>query len=159
MPVPEPHLRASDADRAAVAASLGEHMAAGRITLAEYDERVARAYAARTFGDLAELTADLPGGTVPWPTPAAPAAAPRPAPVSLCGAGYRRHGGRNSSWQSWRSISLIVLAIWLVTSIGSGALLPFWPMWVIVPWGVMLLAGRLSGGHPGGHGNHPRLHS
>ena len=58
--MPEPHLRAADADRAAVAAVLGEHMAAGRLTLAEYDERLTRAYAARTFGELAELTADLP---------------------------------------------------------------------------------------------------
>ncbi|HEX7975282.1 MAG TPA: DUF1707 domain-containing protein [Anaerolineales bacterium] len=51
---PEPHLRAADTDRAAVATALGEHMSAGRLTLAEYDERVARAYAARTFGDLAD---------------------------------------------------------------------------------------------------------
>ncbi|MFL6094559.1 MAG: DUF1707 domain-containing protein, partial [Blastococcus sp.] len=58
--MPEPHLRAGDTDRAAVATVLGRHMADGRLTVAEYDERVARAYAARTYGDLAELTADLP---------------------------------------------------------------------------------------------------
>ena len=50
--MPEPHLRAADTDRAAVATVLGEHMAAGRLTVAEYDERLARAYAARTYGEL-----------------------------------------------------------------------------------------------------------
>ena len=58
--MPESHLRAADADRLAVATALGEHMSAGRLTLAEYDDRVASAYAARTLGELAELTADLP---------------------------------------------------------------------------------------------------
>ena len=50
--MPEPHLRAADADRTAVAELLGQHMAAGRLTVAEYEERLARAYASRTYGDL-----------------------------------------------------------------------------------------------------------
>ncbi len=58
--MPEPHLRAADADRAAVAAVLGQHMSAGRLTMDEYDERLARAYAAKTYGELAQITADLP---------------------------------------------------------------------------------------------------
>jgi uncharacterized protein DUF1707 len=49
--MPEPHLRASDADRAAVADVLGAHMSAGRLTVAEYDDRLARTYAARTYGN------------------------------------------------------------------------------------------------------------
>ena len=53
--MPEPHLRAADADRNAVADSLGRHMAAGRLTVAEYDDRLARVYAARTYGELAAL--------------------------------------------------------------------------------------------------------
>ena len=63
--MPEPHLRAADADRSAVAAVLGEHMAAGRLTVAEYEERLTRAYAAKTYGELAQLTTDLPGGAAP----------------------------------------------------------------------------------------------
>ena len=58
--MPEPHLRAADTDRAAVATVLGQHMSAGRLTVDEYDERLARAYAAKTYGELDELTADLP---------------------------------------------------------------------------------------------------
>lgn len=37
----------------------------GRLTQEEFNERVARAYQARTYGDLGELTADLPAGPIP----------------------------------------------------------------------------------------------
>jgi hypothetical protein len=52
-------LRASDADRENVVRLLREAHSDGRITLDEHGERVERAYAARTLGDLAELTGDL----------------------------------------------------------------------------------------------------
>ena len=53
-------LRASDDDRERVAAVLREHTAAGRLTLDELSDRMAAAYAARTLGELASLTVDLP---------------------------------------------------------------------------------------------------
>ena len=53
-------LRVSDADRDAVAAALREHFAQGRLTLDELDQRLGAAFAARTRGDLAPVTADLP---------------------------------------------------------------------------------------------------
>lgn len=53
-------MRASDADRDAVVAELGEHFQAGRLTVDELDERTGVALQARTFGELAPLTADLP---------------------------------------------------------------------------------------------------
>jgi hypothetical protein len=52
-------LRASDADRERVLAALTEAAADGRLTLGEHAERAEHAYAARTLGDLAALTADL----------------------------------------------------------------------------------------------------
>lgn len=55
-----PDLRASDADRDEAAAVLGGAMAAGRLTSAEYAERLDAVYAAKTLGDLAPLTRDLP---------------------------------------------------------------------------------------------------
>lgn len=54
-------VRASDADRDAVVERLRRALSQGRLTLAEFDERAAAAYAAKTHGDLAELTRDLPG--------------------------------------------------------------------------------------------------
>ena len=56
---PPRSLRASDADRERVVAVLADAAADGRLTLEEHAERVARAYSARTLGDLATLTADL----------------------------------------------------------------------------------------------------
>ena len=53
-------IRASDDDRNRVVAQLEAHTAAGRLTLPEFSERVDRALAARTHGDLADVTRDLP---------------------------------------------------------------------------------------------------
>jgi hypothetical protein len=53
-------LRASDADRDVVAAALGSAMAAGRLTSTEHAERLDAVYSAKTLGDLALLTKDLP---------------------------------------------------------------------------------------------------
>jgi hypothetical protein len=53
-------LRASDADRDRTAATLANAMAAGRLTTTEHAERLDATYAARTLGELALLTRDLP---------------------------------------------------------------------------------------------------
>jgi Domain of unknown function (DUF1707)/Cell wall-active antibiotics response 4TMS YvqF len=52
-------LRASDTDRDRVLALLAEAVSDGRLTPEEHSERVQRACAARTLGELAELTKDL----------------------------------------------------------------------------------------------------
>lgn len=59
---PATSLRASDAERADTVARLHEALGAGRLDLAETDERVAAAYAARHRHALADLVADLPAG-------------------------------------------------------------------------------------------------
>ena len=56
----DPRIRASDADRDRTAALLREHHAAGRLTADEFQERLDKAYAAKTLGELDELLADLP---------------------------------------------------------------------------------------------------
>lgn len=134
--MPEPHLRAADADRSAVASVLGEHMAAGRLTVAEYEERLTRAYAAKTYGELAELTTDLPGGAVP--------AAPSGSSVAAREERPARWGGDWGeadawAWRTWTSTAAIVITIWAITSLANWELLYFWPVWVIGPWGVVLL--------------------
>jgi hypothetical protein len=53
-------VRASDAEREAAARSLGAHLAAGRLTLDEFSERIDRAYRAQTLDELDALSADLP---------------------------------------------------------------------------------------------------
>jgi hypothetical protein len=59
--------RAGDADREAVAGMLRDAAAAGRIDLGELEERVDRAYRAKTYGDLNVLVADLPRQPGPLP--------------------------------------------------------------------------------------------
>src|SRR5260370_19481480 len=56
----DPRIRASDEDRDRVVSLLREHHAAGRLTAEEFNERLDKAYAAKTVGELDELMADLP---------------------------------------------------------------------------------------------------
>jgi len=57
---PDASLRVSDAERDQTLHVLGEHAAVGRLTLDELEERSSRALAAKTRGELATLTGDLP---------------------------------------------------------------------------------------------------
>jgi hypothetical protein len=59
-PADRRHLRVSDADREQTADLLRQAAGDGRITFDELDQRLEAAYAARTYGDLTEVTADLP---------------------------------------------------------------------------------------------------
>lgn len=52
-------MRASDADREKVAQVLQQAHGEGRLDLHELDERLAAVYAAKTYGELVPLTADL----------------------------------------------------------------------------------------------------
>jgi Domain of unknown function (DUF1707) len=63
-----PEVLASDADRESIAGRLSSAFAEGRLTSAEHADRVRAAYGARTLGELAGLTADLPGpgGDAGW---------------------------------------------------------------------------------------------
>lgn len=132
--MPEPHLRAADADRTAVAGVLGEHMAAGRLTVPEYEERLTRAYAAKTYGELAELTTDLPGG-VPAVSGGATSAGRAAEPAR-----WRDRSEADAwAWRSWASTAAIVVSIWAITSLATWQFLYFWPIWVIGPWGVVLI--------------------
>ncbi|WP_194915555.1 DUF1707 SHOCT-like domain-containing protein [Catenulispora rubra] len=56
----DPDMRAGDADRERLVEQLREHHAAGRLTLDEFDERMTKAYSAKTYGELRTLTRDLP---------------------------------------------------------------------------------------------------
>ena len=53
-------MRASDQDRESAAELLREAYVAGRLSREELDERAAAVYSATTWGELRDLTADLP---------------------------------------------------------------------------------------------------
>ena len=68
------HLRASHTDREQVIGTLKAAFVHGMVAKDEFDLRVSRAFASRTYAELAALTADLPAGLaaaqVPKPAPA-----------------------------------------------------------------------------------------
>lgn len=55
-----PGVRVGDSDRQAVVERLAEHFADGRLTMSEYDDRVAKAYGAVYRDDFRPLFVDLP---------------------------------------------------------------------------------------------------
>jgi Domain of unknown function (DUF1707) len=138
-----PDLRAADADRQAVADRLREALNEGRLDLGEYDERLQKAYAARTYGELDGLLTDLPAVTPPArqqlsTVPAAP------------GSRQRVSGRLLAIWGSWATTSFVCFTIWLLTSPGGYP----WPLWVAAPWGAVLLARTImafASGDPEGH--------
>lgn len=65
-------MRASDVDRDRAAEVLKTGFAAGRLTKDEYDEHLHWVYTARTHGDLAQVTSQLPGGGMALFMPSAP---------------------------------------------------------------------------------------
>ena len=64
-------MRAASTDRERAVDVLKAGFAEGRLTQEEYNFRMDRAYNAKTYGELAALTADLPAGAMPtvWPVP------------------------------------------------------------------------------------------
>lgn len=94
-------MRASDADRDTVVSVLRDAYAAGRLTLEEFHERTSAAYAGRTWGELRELTSDLPGapwigapGSGPDSVPSQAGVSSEPAKPGDLPPGERRFSGR-----------------------------------------------------------------
>jgi len=86
---------AASADRERAVGVLRAGFTEGRLTQDELDDRVARAYAARTYGQLWELTSDLPVGALPYPQfphGQAVMVTPEATPPASRSAGSRRSG-------------------------------------------------------------------
>ncbi|SNY51959.1 protein of unknown function [Paractinoplanes atraurantiacus] len=136
-------MRAGDDDRRQIADTLKTALDEGRLDLAEYDERLQSAYAAKTYAELDLLIADLPGSRPAQPAPVAKVAAT---------------AGREATaewirqvWGSWAFVTLLTTAIWFITSLAGNEWGYFWPIWVAGPWGLLQLfatIGGLAGGAP-----------
>jgi Domain of unknown function (DUF1707) len=148
LPPPDPRLRAGDGDRDAVAEQLREAHAEGRLTIEELEDRLGKTYAARTFADLAPLTADLPprpfGASVPRPAGVArPRSTNVPAPRRDAQSGSWIDSGLRASWYAWATAVSVTVVIWLIITLTSG-IHYFWPIWVAGPWGAVLTMATLS---------------
>ncbi len=122
-------LRASDADRERVAELLRTAAGEGRLGSDELEERLERAFGARTEAELEPLTADLPIRTD---------SSRPPAPARR-----RRRGPDRDHLRAYIAVNAMLIAIWALTGAGY-----FWPIWPILGWGIGLVAdsgGRLRG--------------
>ena len=139
-------IRASDADRDRTIAALREHLAAGRLTVEEFDERMDKACTAKTLGELDSLMADLPGidlGQLPA-GPADRSAAGPPLtrrPPGSVEAGRGRFSPAVRAGGAWLTISLVLFVIWLASGASGG----LWFLWVALALGVVLLVRRMTG--------------
>lgn len=110
-------MRASDADREKIIDRLRLAMNEGRLSLAEFDDRLQQVYAAKTYGELTPLLSDLPAQRKAHPAPAKGI----PQWITIM-------------WTPWVFVNVLCVAIYLATGAGY-----FWPFWVAVPWGLALL--------------------
>ncbi|WP_170155808.1 DUF1707 SHOCT-like domain-containing protein [Umezawaea tangerina] len=148
-----PTMRAADNDREAVVEQLARAQAEGRLDLAEFDERVRLVWVAQTYADLAALTADLPPDR-----PIVPVATRPPMPVHQHRS-YRPEGYQHATYQveqrgtgragrlffqAWVAASMINFVIWGLVSITSLEWVYPWWIWVVGPWGALILARRMT---------------
>jgi Domain of unknown function (DUF1707) len=133
-----PSIRASDADRDRIVTALRENLADGRLTTEEFDERLDKALAAKTLGELEGLMADLPGtGISQRADPLLDRAEGNP--PSRPG---RFYPARRTAWGALFTLGVLVLVIWLIS--GAHASLSF--LWVVAALAVLIIARRIRGG-------------
>lgn len=127
MPGPSrPRVRAADADREAVVATLHDAVVRGLLTMDEAEERLATTYAARFLDELPPITADLP----PAPEPAAVARGWRPLLVlawlqlraALAGFSWRGTGRavRSRPRLAVAAVAMLALLAFGVAVVGDG---------------------------------------
>lgn len=132
---PREAMRAADADRERVVEQLRHGHAEGRLDLDEFDERAKRAWAARTYGELDVIAADLPA-TRPARRE------PETRPTGAADEGHDRGAVR-----AWLSVSVVNVAIWAIVCLATMSWIYPWWVWVAGPWGAVLLAGAIAA-HP-----------
>jgi hypothetical protein len=107
-------MRASDLDREQVAERLRKAAAEGRLLAEEFEQRLAHALRARTYGELDPLVADLPGGQAR----VARRRSMPPAPVLVLGA----------------FAAVVAVAVLAVTLMVFAGLFAAWGVWLVVAW-------------------------
>jgi hypothetical protein len=122
-----PDLLIGDAERTATIAELRGNYDAGRLTLEEFETRLAEVHAARTGSDLAHSLRQLPDTKRPTLSP------------------------RDRRWRSLAAqylvANVVVNLVWLFT----GAQGDYWPRWVLLATLIMFVRRVLR---PGRHGVH-----
>ncbi|GAA0944017.1 hypothetical protein GCM10009559_41190 [Pseudonocardia zijingensis] len=130
-PVRPDDLRISDAERSAVQDRLRRAHEVGQLDLGEFDERVRSVWAARTRGDLARVTADLPEPPPPG----------RRKVFSDTGGGVTMR----VLTIVWSSLAAVNFVVWGLLGLTTGDFLHPWWVWVAVPPGIALAVLYVAG--------------
>lgn len=127
-------MRVGDTDREKVAEQVRHALDEGRLSLDELDERLGQVYAAKTFGDLNRVVADLPGPAAPERSQVMSAKPSTTVPPSRIEQNPKLPLWLSISWRAWLVVVAINLVIWFLVSASNAELVYFWPMWVAGPW-------------------------
>ena len=138
-PVHPDELRVSDPERAAVQERLRRAVAAGQLDLHEFDTRVQSVWGARTRGELARVTRDLPE--------------PPPAPPSPPPPGQRFSDDAGGTAMRvlaivWASVAAVNFVVWGLVSFTSEAGVYPWWIWLSVPGAALLVLYVVGIGRP-----------
>ena len=106
--------------------------AEGRLTPQELEERVERALAARTRGELASVVEDLPEES---------SATKRGSVVHEGGGDMRRQVA------VYAAVNLLLIVAWAISGAGY-----FWPLWPLLGWGLALAKHHARQGRARHHG-------
>ena len=150
-PVPQ---RIGDAERDEAAECLREHLAQGRLSQTEFDERLNTALSARTADDLQPLFVDLPDPrpstlkgvepmASPWPAYNPPPPSVRPSPSMPPAPVVRPNANLPATSPRWATGLMVAAAVawpaWLMLSFATS-----WRFWwlVWIPITISAIAGK-----------------
>jgi len=128
-------LRASDADREQVAERLRHATAEGRLMAEELEERLEAVFAARTYGELDAIVADLPGEPVRR----------RERPQPSWAGGW---SGAHPLLRPLPILAMFILAPVILSLMLAAAVIV---ATVVSAWGLLLIVGWLAFGHTRRH--------
>ncbi|HEX2905136.1 MAG TPA: DUF1707 domain-containing protein [Jatrophihabitans sp.] len=118
--------RIGDSDREAALAALQQHLTAGRIELAEFDERARLVTSARTRGELAPVFADLPA-------PHAIAAPPVQLSKQPPEAAARQHASGRTGRPLFGRLGETAVALSPFIALGLFLIFGVWWVWLLIP--------------------------
>ncbi|WP_116247459.1 DUF1707 domain-containing protein [Nocardiopsis sp. FIRDI 009] len=133
MSEPVPSMRTSDEERDRVARLLQEQFAQGRLDQEEFTDRLGQAYKARTVGELAEVTRDLPERDLAD----LPGSAPRGAEFAVAPPISMRDPALLVPWILYGGVNVLCFVIWLILFLTGQNSYP-WFLWVLGPWGIVM---------------------
>jgi DUF1707 SHOCT-like domain len=112
-------LRLSDTERDRYVDRLRDGLGDGRLEIDEFHRRLDMLFAARTRGDAVKILRDLPS-----------AKGDRVA---------KRRRRRFRDYRLYLRVNAFLWAIWVTQVVTGGSAHDLWPLWVTIPWGVIVI--------------------